>query len=205
MDTAKYRLDRTRFGDSANKGKLPTLQETMTLLDDWVKNERLKLHMLQVGEVLFSWALEREGLSDVEAVLWKIAGLLHDADWERWPDEHCRRIVEYLEEKGYDPDLIRAIASHSPSFFGVEPQSRLDHIMYAVDELSGFVHAVTLVRPEGYAGMNAKSVIKKLKTPAFAAQVNREEIADACARAGLGLNDLITFIIEHQSSVTVKK
>ncbi len=205
MDTGKYKLNRTEFGRPENRGNVPSSSEAKALMKDWVKNEKLQLHMIQVGEVLYQWALQKEGLPEDEALKWKAAGILHDADWDQWPDQHCRKIIEHLENENTDPDVIRAIASHSPAYFGVDPVSRLDHMIYAVDELSGFVHAVSLVRPEAYEGMSAKSVNKKLKTPAFAAQVSREEIRDGSERAGLELSELISFIIDAQRNVKLEK
>lgn len=201
MDISKLKLNRNSFGRSEDRGNVPSEAEAISLMTDWVKNEKLRLHMLQVGEVLYQWAVKREGLSGQEARKWKAAGILHDADWDQWPEQHCSKIIGHLEATHTDPEIIRAIASHSPNVFGVEPQRRLDFMIYAVDELSGFVHAVSLVRPEAYAGMTVKSVNKKLKSPAFAAQVNREEINDGAARAGLELSDLISFIIEAQAGV----
>ena len=164
-------------------------------------NERLRLHMKQVGAMMKAWALEKELLSEEEAHKWWLAGLLHDADWEKYPDQHCRIIIEELERRQLDPSIIRCIASHGPRHFGVEPQSRMDHLIYAIDELSGFIHAAALIRPTRYEGMDVKSILKKLKTPSFAAQVSREDIDDALSRAGISLEEMVSFIIEHQGSV----
>jgi predicted hydrolase (HD superfamily) len=130
-----------------------------------------------------------------------MAGLLHDADWDQWPDEHCKKIVEELERRNIDPEIIRAIASHGPSHFGVEPETKTDKMLYAFDELSGLIHAYSLMRPNGYEGMDLKGVKKRLKEKAFAANVSREEIQDACNKAGIALDDLIVFIIERQGKV----
>jgi predicted hydrolase (HD superfamily) len=197
-----YNLGRQEFGDPQNTGKLPTRQEALELLGQWVPNPKLRLHMAQVGALMKAWA-EKQGLSDQEILLWELTGLLHDADWERWPQEHCRKIVEYLEEMQYDPRLIRGIAFHGPRHFGVEPRSDLEKMVYAFDELSGFIHAVSLVRPEGYTGMKAKSVKKKLKDKSFAAQVNREDITDALERLGMSIDELLGFMIPLQAQVTL--
>ena len=127
-----------------------------------------------------------------------MAGLLHDADWDQWPELHCKKIIEELEHRQVDPEIIRAIASHGPNHFGVEPQSRMDQMLYAFDELSGLIHAYSLMRPEGYTGMELKGVKKRLKEKSFAANVSREEIADAIQRASSDQDDLIAFIIAHQ-------
>lgn len=128
-----------------------------------------------------------------------MAGLLHDADWDQWPDQHCRKIIEELESRAIDPEIIRAIASHGPRYFGVDPETEMDKMLYAFDELSGFVHAYSLMRPEGYTGMEIKGVKKRLKDRTFAAQVSREDIQDASVRAGMQVDDLIQFVISNQS------
>lgn len=191
-------LNRSVFGDPANAGKVLSRDETHALLNEWVLNDRLKLHMKQVGHLMKSWAIEKKGTDEAEAWRWEMAGLLHDADWDQWPDQHCKKIVEELESRGIDAEIIRAIASHGPAHFGVDPLSDMDKMLFAFDELSGFVHAYSLMRPEGYVGMEVKGVKKRLKDKAFAASVSREEIADAVSRAGLELDQLISFIIRTQ-------
>jgi predicted hydrolase (HD superfamily) len=191
-------LGRTIFGNPENTGNVLSRKDAMDIFHDWVKNERLKLHMLQVAWLMRSWAIEMEGASEAEAWKWEQTGLLHDADWDQWPEQHCRKIIEELENRGVDPEVIRAIASHGPKHFGVDPQSRMDKMLYAFDELSGLVHAYSLMRPEGYTGMELKGVRKRLKEKSFAANVNREEIADAAERAGISLDELIAFIVLHQ-------
>ena len=94
--------------------------------------------------------------------------MLHDADWEKYPNDHCRIIIEKLETMNIDPDIIHCIASHGPRHFGVNPVSNMDKMIYAFDELSGFIHAAALIRPGRYEGMDVKSVQKKLKNLAFA-------------------------------------
>lgn len=194
-------LNRTEFGNPANEGNVPSLDEAEHLLDDWVKNDSLKRHMRQVSTLMKAWASEREHLDETEQQKWQIAGLLHDADWDQWPEQHCRKIIEELERREVAPSIIQAIASHGPSYFGVEPQSKMDKMLYAFDELSGLIHAYSLMRPTGYEGMQAKGVRKRLKDKSFAAQVSREDIRDASERAEIDLNELISFIIEHQSTV----
>ncbi len=191
-------LNRSTFGNPADSGKVLSRQEAHQLLDEWVLNDRLKLHMYQVAHVMRCWALEKEHASEEDAWRWEMAGLLHDADWDQWPDQHCRKIIEELESRSVDPEIIRAIASHGPNHFGVEPESRMDKMLYAFDELSGLIHAYSLMRPEGYNGMELKGVKKRLKDKAFAANVNRDEIADAANRAGIVLDEVIQFIIDHQ-------
>lgn len=195
-------LNRTIFGDPANAGRTLSQAEAFTLLNSWVENDRLRLHMKQVAGVMKAWALEKENLSEEEAYKWWLAGLLHDADWEKHPSDHCRIIIEELENRKIDPSIIQCIASHGPKHFGVEPQAQMDKMIYAFDELSGFIHAAALIRPLRYEGMDVKSIQKKLKTPSFAAQVSREDISDAMSRISNTLDEIIEFIIRHQKEIS---
>ena len=197
-----HHLGRTVFGNPANAGNVMTIAAAHELLNDWVPNERLRLHMKQVAAVMKAWAIEKENADELTALKWELAGLLHDADWEKYPDDHCRVIIEKLEAMNIDPDIIHCIASHGPRYFGVEPVSKMDKMIYAFDELSGFVHASALIRPTRYEGMDVKSVQKKLKNLAFAAQVNRDDITDALSRIDVSLEELIAFVIEHQKAVS---
>lgn len=194
-------LGRSVFGDPKNTGKLMPPEEAHTLLEEWVPNEKLRLHMKQVAANMKAWAIEKEGADELTAQKWELAGLLHDADWEKYPDDHCRIIIEELERRNIDPDVIHCIASHGPSVFGVEPVNKMDKMIYAIDELSGFIHAAALIRPTLYEGLEVKSVLKRLKTASFAAQVSREEISDAVSKTDITLEELIQFIIDHQKSV----
>ncbi len=195
------KLNRSTFGDPKNAGNVISKEEAEQLLNDWVKNERLKLHMKQVAHLMKSWAADKEQLSEADQWRWEMAGLLHDADWDQWPEQHCKKIIEELENQNIDPEIIRAIASHGPEHFGVEPISKMDKMLFAFDELSGLIHAYSLMRPEGYAGMELKGVKKRFKEKNFAANVSREEIADAMNRAGVELDHIIQFIVERQGSV----
>ena len=194
-------LGRSVFGDTKNSGSLLPRQEAEALLNNWVENERLRLHMKQVAAVMKAWALQKEAADALTAAKWEQAGLLHDADWEKYPEQHCRVIIEKLEELEVDPEIIHCIASHGPRHFGVEPETTMDKMIYVFDELSGFIHAAALVRPAGYEGMDVKSILKKLRTPSFAAQVSREDINDAVSRIGVPLEEIIAFVIEHQKNV----
>lgn len=193
-------IGRDVFGDPANNGNVLSKEEALQLLNDWVKNDRLKLHMKQVAHLMQRWAAEKEQLNDAGVWRWEMAGLLHDADWDQWPEEHCKKIITELENRNIDPEIIHAIASHGPNHFGVEPVTKMDKMLYAFDELSGLIHAYSLMRPEGYNGMELKGVKKRLKEKSFAANVSREEINDAFEKAGFPLDDVINFIILHQPS-----
>ena len=195
-------LGRSEFGDPKNAGNLMPTEEANKLLNDWVENERLRLHMKQVAAVMKAWAIEKENADELTARKWELAGLLHDADWEKYPSDHCRIIIEELERRAIDPEVIHCIASHGPGYFGVEPKNNMDKMIYAFDELSGFIHAAALIRPTRYEGMDTKSVLKKLKTPSFAAQVNRNEINDAISRIDHSLEEIIEFIFTHQKDIS---
>ena len=190
-------IGRNVFGDPANHGNTLTKEDALQLLKDWVKNDRLQLHMKQVAYLMQRWAAEREQLNDTDVWRWEMAGLLHDADWDQWPEEHCKKIINELENRNIDPEIIHAIASHGPNHFGVDPVTKMDKMLYAFDELSGLIHAYSLMRPEGYKAMELKGVKKRLKEKSFAANVSREEINDACQRAELSLDEVINFIILH--------
>ena len=194
-------LNRTTFGNVKNAGNLMPIDEAHALLNEWVPNEKLRLHMKQVAANMKAWAIEKENADEQTALKWELAGLLHDADWEKFPEQHCKVIVEELEKRNIDPEVIHCIASHGPKVFGVEPESKMDKMIYAIDELSGLVHAYSLLRPEKYDGMEVKGVKKRLKEKAFAAQVSREDIADALTRIDITLEELIQFIIDHQKQI----
>ncbi|MEO6221361.1 MAG: HD domain-containing protein [Ginsengibacter sp.] len=192
-------LGRNKFGDPANVGNILSKEEAATLLNEWVLNEKLKTHMKQVAHLMQSWAAKKEHLDETDQWRWEMAGLLHDADWDQWPDQHCKKIIAELEHRNIDPEILHAIASHGPNHFGVEPETKMDKMLYAFDELSGLVHAYSLMRPEGYKGMELKGVKKRLKEKSFAANVSRGEIQGACDRAGISIDEIVNFIIQHQS------
>lgn len=194
-------LGRNTFGDISNKGNLLSKDDAMQLFHDWVLNPKLQLHMKQVAYLMRCWADEKESLDTHGQWKWEMAGLLHDADWDQWPDLHCKKIIEELEARNVDPEVLHAIASHGPLHFGVKPETRMDKMLYAFDELSGLIHAYSLMRPEGYGGMELKGVKKRLKEKSFAANVSREDIQDACNRAEINLDELIGFIIPRQATV----
>ena len=195
-------LNRSTFGDPSNAGNVLSHAEAEKLLNEWVLNDRLKLHMKQVAHLMKSWAVEKEALNEGDQWKWEMAGLLHDADWDQWPDQHCKKIIEELEQRNIDPEIIQAIASHGHLHFGMEPETNMDKMLYAFDELSGLIHAYSLMRPGGYIDMDVKGVKKRLKEKSFAANVSRDDINDACERAGIQLDELIAFIIPRQAAVT---
>jgi len=152
---------------------VPDRADALALLHEWVANPGLRTHMLAVEAAMRHHARLRGG----DEELWGLAGLLHDLDWERHPEEHPLQAVELLRGLGYPGDVLQAILAHRSDFTGVEPQAELDRVLVACDELSGFVVACSLVRPNGIDDLAPKSVVKKLKDKAFAAGVDRAEVA----------------------------
>jgi putative nucleotidyltransferase with HDIG domain len=170
--------------------------EAWDLLSEWVQSPSLRRHCLAVEAAMVAYA--RKGGADEEK--WAVAGLLHDADYERHPDMddtengHPRTILKYLKDRDADPEIVEAIAGHAP-FLHVARETDMAKTLYAVDELSGFILACAYVRPEGIHGMTPKSVKKKLKTPAFAAAVNRDEVREGAEALGVDFDEHLRFVI----------
>ncbi len=173
---------------------LPSREEALALLHEWVGSEPLRRHCLAVEAAMRDQARRR----GADEELWGLTGLLHDLDYERHPDletGHPRYAMAELERLGYPPELIRGVASHA-DYMGVSRDSEMERSLAAVDELSGFVLACAYVRPDGLIGMTAKSVKKKLRQPSFAAAVSREDVARGAEELGVELDDLIAQVIE---------
>jgi putative nucleotidyltransferase with HDIG domain len=151
---------------------MPTREDALQLLEQWVDNDGLRNHMKAVEAAVRHYARLRG--EDEEQ--WGLAGLLHDLDWEKHPDEHPLRAVEELRQRGYPEEVLHAILAHRSDFTGVEPETQLDRVLVACDELSGLVNATALVRPTGIHDLTPKSVKKKMKDKAFAAGVDRDEV-----------------------------
>src|SRR5437763_14110925 len=168
-------------------------QEAWDLLCEWTSSESLRRHMLAVEAAMRAYA-PRFGR---DRELWGLTGLLHDLDYERYPNlegGHPRYALRELESQGYPPELVRAVASHA-DFMGVPRETPMEKALYAVDELSGFVLAVAYVRPEGLGGMTPKSVKKKLKQPSFAAAVGRDEIYRGAEELGVDFDEHVQLVI----------
>src|SRR5437660_3321859 len=166
--------------------------EAWTLLTEWTQSESLRRHMLAVETAMRAYAPRFDG--DIE--LWGLTGLLHDLDYERYPsleDGHPRYALKELETRGYPPELIRAVASHA-TYLGVSRDSPMEKALFAVDELSGFLLACAYVRPDGLVGMTPKSVKKKMKTPAFAAAVSREDMTQGAPELEADFDEHLAFV-----------
>ena len=163
------------------------------LFCEWTESDALRKHVLAVEAAMVSYA--REFGEDEE--LWAATGILHDLDYERYPDldtGHPRMAIEELRKLGYPEELIDAVAGHAP-FLGVPRESRLSKTLFAVDELCGFITALAFVRPEGIHGMTPKSVKKKMKQPSFAAAVNREEMRAGAEDLGVDFDTHVAKVI----------
>ncbi len=172
----------------------PSREEAFELLKKYNSNDGLIKHGLAVEAVMRYFARQRG--EDVEK--WGMIGLVHDLDYEQYPEEHCAKTKEILEGQGWPDEYVRAVVSHGWGICSdVEPQSDLEKVLYAVDELTGLVAATALVRPsKSVLDVKTKSVRKKWKNAAFAAGVNREVIAKGAEMLGVDLDDLIGDVIE---------
>jgi len=168
-------------------------EDAWVLFCEWTESPSLRKHVLAVEAAMRAYA-RRFGEDEA---LWGVTGLLHDLDYERHPDletGHPRVALAELEARGYPPELVRAVASHA-TFLGVSRDSPMEKTLFAVDELSGFIMACAYVRPTGIHGLTPTSVKKKMKTPAFAAAVNREELREGAEQLGVDFDEHLAFVI----------
>jgi putative nucleotidyltransferase with HDIG domain len=170
-----------------------TRDEAWALFCEWTASESLRRHVLAVEACMRAYA--RKFGSDEER--WGLVGMLHDLDYERYPDLHTghpRMALAELERLGFPDDMVRAVASHA-DFLEVSRETPMEKTLFAVDELSGFVMACAYVRPQGIEGLTPKSVRKKMKTPAFAAAVNRGELVKGAEELGVDFDEHVTFVV----------
>ena len=169
--------------------RVPTREEALTLLKQYNKNEALIKHALAV-EAVMRYCARKRG-QDVEQ--WGVIGLVHDLDYEQFPEQHCHKSEEILREHGWPEAYVRAVLSHGWGICTeVEPQTDLEKTLFAMDELTGLIAATALVRPsKSVLDVEPKSVKKKWKEKSFAAGVNREVIEKGAALLGIDLNELI--------------
>jgi putative nucleotidyltransferase with HDIG domain len=177
---------------------VPTREEAWELVCEWTESDSLRKHMLGVEAAVRAYA--RRFGADEE--LWAVAALVHDLDYERYPDletGHPRHAVEELRKREYPDEVVHAVLAHA-EFMGVPRESLLDKALFGCDELAGFITACAYVRPEGIHGMKPKSVKKKLKQPSFAAAVNRKDIEigaeELCAESGLTFDEHLQLVID---------
>jgi putative nucleotidyltransferase with HDIG domain len=168
-------------------------EQAWDLFCSWTESESLRRHVLAVEAAMRAYA--RRFGEDEET--WGLVGMLHDLDYEKHPDletGHPRVALKELEKQGFSPEFVRAVASHA-DFLEVPRETAMEKTLYAVDELCGFVMACAYVRPEGIHGMTPKSVKKKMKTPAFAAAVDREALREGASELGVDFDEHLAFVI----------
>lgn len=179
--------------------QVPSREDAWALLNEFNRSDSLIKHALAVEGVMRYMAEKSGGDPEV----WGIIGLVHDLDYERFPDQHCAKTAELLRERGWPEEYVRAVVSHGWGLCSdVEPRSLLEKTLYAVDELVGFVTACALVRPSGSVmDLDVKSVRKKWKQRSFAAGVHREVIEKGASLLGVELTALIGDVIEGMRTV----
>ena len=171
----------------------PTYDEALSLFKEFNQSESLAKHAYSVEGVMRYMARKK----DEDEEKWGIIGLIHDLDYERFPEQHCQKSREILQERGWPEEYIRAIISHGWGICNdVEPKTELEKTLYAVDELAGLITAVAIIRPsKSVADLEAKSVMKKWKDKSFAAGVNRPVIEKGAAMLVVELRELVTDVI----------
>ncbi len=179
--------------------KIPGREEAYELLKKYNKSEGLIYHALAVEAVMLHFV---ELLGEEDKEKWGIIGLVHDLDYEMYPEEHCKMTEKILTEENWPEDYIRAIMSHGWKICtDVEPVEKMEKVLYTIDELTGLINATALMRPTGISDMKVKSVKKKWKDKSFAAGVNREIIAEGAQMLGMELDKVIEETIKGMRSV----
>ena len=173
--------------------KMLTRDEALALLKEYNESDALVKHGMAVEGVMRHFA--RKYGEDEEK--WGIVGLLHDLDYEKYPDQHCVKVQEIMQERDIDPEIIRAVASHGYGIcVDIEPKSQMEKVLYTIDELTGLVNATAIMRPsKSVLDLETKSVKKKFKSKGFAAGVDREIIKKGCERLEMDLGDVIEEVI----------
>ena len=169
-------------------------ESALKVIQEYVKTDMLMKHLLAVEAVMRAYA-QKAGEDEDQ---WGLAGLLHDFDWEAVPtaEQHPAFGADILRERGFPDHLVRAVLTHGDHTGGALRETKMEHTLFAVDELSGFVRAVTLVRPsKSLDDLTPRSVIKKMKDKSFARDVNREDITKGAQEIGVELEEHITFVI----------
>jgi len=175
--------------------ELPTRAQSQLLLEQYIKNPALRHHCEMLASAMQAYAQKYS--QDLE--LWYQTGLLHDLDYEQFPDQHPLKAVNSLLTE-YPQALRRAVLAHGPEITGVEPDSLMERYLFACDEISGFLHAYSLMRPNGFEGMKAGKVLKKLTDLNFAAKINRQDIERGFSLIEETSSDHVQFLIKIFSS-----
>ncbi|MDD4169431.1 MAG: HDIG domain-containing protein [Desulfotomaculaceae bacterium] len=179
---------------------IPNRSQALEILREYNENESLIKHALAVESVMLHFA---EVLNEEDKDKWGVIGLVHDLDYEKYPDQHCRKTREILEERNWPDDYIRAIESHGWNICtDVEPQEKMEKILYTIDELTGLIMATALLRPsKSVLDLNVKSVKKKWKQKGFAAGVNRQLIEAGASSLGMEMDVIIAETIKGMQKV----
>ena len=176
---------------------IPTPEQAWELLCEYNEGEFHRKHARTVGDVL-RWFAQEEGFGG-EADFWEAVGILHDLDFEQWPDQHCVKCQELMRQRGLDESLIRAAASHGygQTAADIKPEHQMEKVLFAVDELTGLIGAVAIMRPsKSVSDLEVKSVKKKFKDKKFAAGCSRDVIRQGAEMLGMELNELFTKTLE---------
>lgn len=176
---------------------MPSREDALELLHEWVENEALRKHMRSVEAAMRHYARRFE--SNEES--WGLAGLLHDLDWEKHPVQHPSIAAAELRERGYDEAIVRAILAHREATTGVSPESLMDRALIACDELTGLITATALVRPNGIDDLEPRSVRKKMKDATFARGVDRADVMRGADLLGVEMDEHIRNVIAAMRSV----
>ena len=170
--------------------KIPNREEAWQVLTEYNQDE-FHLQHAETVEGVMRWYACELGYAD-EVDFWGVVGLLHDLDFERWPEQHCQKVQEIMQELGYDRRLIHAVASHGYGICSdIAPEHQMEKVLYATDELSGLIGAAALMRPsKSVQDMEVKSLKKKFKTASFAAGCSREVIKNGAGMLGWELDYL---------------
>jgi putative nucleotidyltransferase with HDIG domain len=173
-------------------------EKSKLLLEKYIENEGLRNHCYHVEKCMRFYADKLN--EDVER--WGAAGMLHDLDWEKFPDTHPNTAVPILEEYGYDKEFIDAILGHAyPDRTNVPRETLMAKYLFACDEVTGFVHAYSLMKPDGLETVQSKSIIKRMKDKAFARNVNRDDIKKGAEELGIELSEHIDNIISAMKNL----
>ena len=182
---------------------VPSREEALALMQEYTENENLRKHMYAVEAAMRAYARKY----DADEELWGVTGLIHDFDYQRYPNEALSAVEEHpssgvaiLRELGWPAEILHTVMAHA-EHTGVEPETLMARTLRAVDELTGFVIACSLVRPTGISDLKSKSVKKKLKDRSFAAAVNRDEIREYTALIGEDLTEHIDFVIDSMREI----
>jgi len=179
---------------------IPTREDAYKLLQEYVKTDSLINHALAVEGVMLHFS---DIYKDKDKEKWAVIGLVHDLDYEQYPEEHCSKVKDILTSRNWPEEYIRAVVSHGWQLCSdVEPKSDLEKVLYTIDELTGLINATAIMRPsKSVMDLTLKSVKKKLKQKGFAAGVNREIIAKGAEILGLELDYIIQETIKGMQKV----